>query len=173
MSSPHTVGLTRPRPPSRELSGSPSLPDQKKPRLDVGSPDLSVQDTVMAAASTSGVGRDVTGAGVGIEVDEIAEDATIPATGSKKGPKKGKAKKRRLPPPPEPGSSEDVTWHEVKAALGHENVERILAEKKDWEAPVNFGDEVELEVIDITSNGLSYTTHICGFPRQTLTIARE
>lgn len=152
---PHTAGQTRPRPSSRELSGSPSLPDQKKLRLDT-TDALDLEKLIpITLLSTSSTGREaITGGGVGIEVDDLKEDTTLPAaSGSKKTPKKGKAKKRRLPPSPEPGTSEDVTWHEVKAALGHETVERIVAEKKDWEAPVNFGDELELEVIDITSNG--------------------
>ena len=63
--------------------------------------------------------------------------------------KKTRAKRQNI----EPYSSDDVLWHDVKAALSSEAVEAAIKEDKDWESPLQFGDELELTVSELTSTG--------------------
>jgi hypothetical protein len=55
----------------------------------------------------------------------------------------------------EPGSPDDVLWRDVKAILGNDAVDDAIRREVDFEAPVTFGDEFELEVIELGSNGQS------------------
>lgn len=53
----------------------------------------------------------------------------------------------------EPGSPDDVLWRDVREILGKDVVDDAIEREVDLESPVSFGDEFDLEVIDLSSNG--------------------
>jgi tRNA (uracil-5-)-methyltransferase len=63
--------------------------------------------------------------------------------------RKSKTKRQNI----EPYSSDDVLWHDVKAALGSEAVTAAVQANKDWDSPLQFGLELELTVSELTSTG--------------------
>ena len=70
-----------------------------------------------------------------------------------RGGKKASNKKFKKPPPPEPGSADDVSWFDIAALLGKDAVDAATAAGSDYESPVTFGDELELTVDVLSSNG--------------------
>jgi tRNA (uracil-5-)-methyltransferase len=54
---------------------------------------------------------------------------------------------------PEPGTPDDVLWHEIQEKLGYSIVEEAVERGVDLESPVNFGDIVEVEVTELSSSG--------------------
>jgi len=54
---------------------------------------------------------------------------------------------------PEEGSPDDVLWHEVKDVLGESVMDDAVHRNVDLEAPLKFGDVLELDVIQMSSNG--------------------
>ncbi|KAG8742117.1 tRNA(m5U54)methyltransferase [Ceratobasidium sp. 414] len=71
-------------------------------------------------------------------------------------PKKSRGKRQNI----EPYSSDDVLWHDVKAALGSEAVDAAVREGRDWDSPLPFGLELEVTVSEITSTGEKIRTKI-------------
>ena len=54
----------------------------------------------------------------------------------------------------DPGSHDDVLWHEVISLLGEEFVETTIEVGKDFAAPFAFREEVEVRVVQLSSNGM-------------------
>lgn len=109
---------------SREPSPMSSPPPHaKKPRLGSASPPP--EDEVPVA---------------------LQESAEKPTRGQK-------PKKFKKPPPPEPGSADDVSWRDVVQLLGQDAVDAATVNKTDYTAPVQFGDELELVIDMLSSNG--------------------
>jgi hypothetical protein len=54
-------------------------------------------------------------------------------------------------------------WREVTELLGTATVEQAIADKKEWESPFEYGEEVELAVSSITPGGLfcTYLIYLC------------
>lgn len=73
-----------------------------------------------------------------------------------KSKKKSKFNKRAMQKlvNPEEGTPDDVLWHEVKELLGDSVVEDAVARKADLNAPLKFGDILELDVVEMSSNGM-------------------
>ncbi|KZV81114.1 S-adenosyl-L-methionine-dependent methyltransferase [Exidia glandulosa HHB12029] len=119
------VGTVR----SRDSSPMPSSPsgthNAKKPRLEYG---LLAEDEIPAALQESSAAPD-------------KEKAFR------------KPKKFKAPPPPEPGSADDVSWRDIVQLLGQDVVDAASASKTDYKSPVVFGDEFELVVDMLSSNG--------------------
>lgn len=67
--------------------------------------------------------------------------------------KKRKSRKKGRIPLPEPYSSEDVLWREVKALLGEGVVAEATHDGTDIESPYEFLEEVELEIASLTPHG--------------------
>ncbi len=53
----------------------------------------------------------------------------------------------------EPGTHDDVFWREVRILLGDDAVNAAVEDGTDLESPFRFHDEVELTVLQISSNG--------------------
>ncbi|KAJ3548963.1 hypothetical protein NM688_g5232 [Phlebia brevispora] len=66
-----------------------------------------------------------------------------------KAPRKYKLKTK----PPEPFSKEDIIWREVLSLLGQETIDKAKAEGKEWEAPYEKYQEVELVVSCLSAHG--------------------
>jgi hypothetical protein len=73
---------------------------------------------------------------------------------SKKGSKFNKRAMQKLVHPEE-GTPDDVLWHEVKEILGESVVDDAVLRKVDLDAPLKFGDVLELDVVAMSSNGAS------------------
>lgn len=133
----------------RSSSGSP--PVSKKPRLDgettkqpitiealpVGKVDLPISPIVDPSTSTSQ------------NVDNTLDSKSK----RQKQPKQPKQRKPRRPPPPDPGSAEDVNWHDIVSLLGKDIVDLAVKEEREYTSPIELWDEVELVVVDLSSNG--------------------
>ncbi|KAH7103195.1 S-adenosyl-L-methionine-dependent methyltransferase [Auriculariales sp. MPI-PUGE-AT-0066] len=132
-----TAGLVH----SRDASPIPG-PATKRPRLE--SPNIVDMDVVIEPSTVAQT-----------LADEIPADLQQSAAPEKRpqGAKKGGAKKFKRPPPPEPGSADDVSWFDVVALLGKDAVDAAVAANSDYTAPVKFGDEFELTVDVLSSNG--------------------
>ena|ERR1700722_6383513 len=50
-------------------------------------------------------------------------------------------------------SSDDVIWQDVVALLGKDAVGAAVAEESEWDSPFAFRDELELEVVSLSSAG--------------------
>lgn len=57
---------------------------------------------------------------------------------------------------PEEGTPDDVLWHEICQMLGNDVVEDAIARKADLDAPVKFGDILELQVDELSSSGAPF-----------------
>ncbi|KAG8870963.1 tRNA(m5U54)methyltransferase [Tulasnella sp. 331] len=86
-----------------------------------------------------------------------ADNDDVPMNDARTGqsPKKARPKKFKRPPPPEPGSSEDVILHDVMSLLGAEQVASAMKNKSDYTSPLEKGQEIELVVSELSSNGES------------------
>ena len=62
-------------------------------------------------------------------------------------------KRRRRLENIEPYSHDDVYWHEICDLLGKDTVQRAIEQETDLDSPFKVGEEVELEVQRISSNG--------------------
>lgn len=71
---------------------------------------------------------------------------------SKKKQKLSKRILRKLTQP-EQGTPDDVLWHEVQELLGEDVVDDAIDRGVDLEAPIKFGDILELDVSELSSNG--------------------
>nr|GAT58007.1 S-adenosyl-L-methionine-dependent methyltransferase [Mycena chlorophos] len=60
---------------------------------------------------------------------------------------------------PEPCSHDDVLWQEIKDVLGEEYVENAMAEGTDRDSPFAYHQEVEVQVVAISSTGSALATH--------------
>ncbi|KIM32576.1 hypothetical protein M408DRAFT_61999 [Serendipita vermifera MAFF 305830] len=87
---------------------------------------------------------------------EASSGVDGPKTSSKKRSKFSKKTMQKLVHPEE-GTPDDVLWHEVKEILGNSVVDDTVARKADLDAPLKFGDVLELDVIAMSSNGVSKT----------------
>jgi hypothetical protein len=56
---------------------------------------------------------------------------------------------------PEEGTPDDVLWHEIKDLLGESVVDDAVMRAVDLDAPLKFGDILELDVTAMSSNGVS------------------
>ncbi|KAG8904695.1 tRNA(m5U54)methyltransferase [Tulasnella sp. 403] len=119
---------TAPRPRS---TTPPTNQPSKRPRLDDPS---AVTDSPIPSTSMEGV--------------QIASSSSKPSSNPK-----GKKKKIRRPPPPESGSSEDVILKDVMALIGNEAVELATTNRTDYTSPLVKGQEMELVVSELSSNG--------------------
>ncbi|PVF95764.1 S-adenosyl-L-methionine-dependent methyltransferase [Serendipita vermifera] len=54
---------------------------------------------------------------------------------------------------PEPGTPDDVLWHEIREKIGHSIVEEAVERGVDLESPVKFGDIMEVDVLELSSSG--------------------
>lgn len=90
---------------------------------------------------------------------EASSGVDGPKTSSKKRSKFSKKTMQKLVHPEE-GTPDDVLWHEVKEILGDSVVDDTVARKADLDAPLKFGDVLELDVIAMSSNGDS----LCRLP---------
>ena len=122
---------------SRDHSPVPA-PPAKKPRL--GSPTMHIE---LVVSSTSRAEDEIPA-----QLQETVHDVPIPTRGGKRGPKKFKR-----PPPPEAGSAEDVGWFDIVSLLGQDSVDAAVAADRDYTSPVKFGDELELTIGMLSSNG--------------------
>ncbi|KIJ58937.1 hypothetical protein HYDPIDRAFT_118997, partial [Hydnomerulius pinastri MD-312] len=113
----------RSHPPS---DGEDAGPVEKRPRMDADDPEV-----IARSPSTSHGGQ-------GGRAER------------KKPARKGKKQKHLLP---EPCSSDDVLWHDVKSLLGEEKVDCRIMEGTEWDAPFDFKDELEVMVSKLSSNG--------------------
>lgn len=64
-----------------------------------------------------------------------------------------KKKRFRRPPPPELGSNDDVIQRDVMSLLGPEAVEASKTEGTDFTSPLERGQEIEVVISELTSNG--------------------
>ena len=65
-----------------------------------------------------------------------------------------KSKKRRKKQVTfEPGSRDDIFWHETIKILGRDTVQSLIEAGADWDAPFHHKEEVELSVSCLSSNG--------------------
>ncbi|KAG9001089.1 tRNA(m5U54)methyltransferase [Tulasnella sp. JGI-2019a] len=110
----------------------------KRPRLDEPE-NLSTQHDAQVAGPSN------------LNQDVVMGDAAPAPRPSKV----SKPKKFKRPPPPEAGSSEDVILHDVMALIGPDAVETATAAKSDYASPLEKGQEVELVVSELSSNGES------------------
>ncbi|KDQ17575.1 hypothetical protein BOTBODRAFT_29750 [Botryobasidium botryosum FD-172 SS1] len=137
----------------REQSISPSH-QPKKPRLDelsLPKVDVEIETEVgLNSKDITAVKKDTPDPASPLLPEALP---SAPADAAKKTqPKKGKKKQKR-PPPAEPGSPEDVIWRDIVALLGQSAVDQAVREGKEWDTPLAFGQELELVVSDISSNG--------------------
>jgi hypothetical protein len=56
---------------------------------------------------------------------------------------------------PEEGTPDDVLWHEIKEILGEAVVDDAVLRQVDLDAPLKFGDVLDLDVAEMSSNGAS------------------
>jgi tRNA (uracil-5-)-methyltransferase len=90
-------------------------------------------------------------------IEEIKPTTSAEAS-SKPQPKKGsKFNKRAMQKlvHPEEGTPDDVLWHEIKEILGESVVDDAVLRKVDLDAPLKFGDVLDLDVVAMSSNGTS------------------
>lgn len=111
---------------------TPSASDQltKRPRLDHDDVSMTMETEPANPSSSTGDPR-----------------------ASTQRPKHAKLKKFKRPPPPEPGSSEDVILRDVMALLGSEAVADANKLSLDYTSPLEKGVEIELLVSELSSNG--------------------
>ena len=62
-------------------------------------------------------------------------------------------KKKQREDLPEPCSPDDVLWRDVTALLGKDYVDSVLDDGSDRDSPFEFREEVELEVVALSSGG--------------------
>lgn len=110
----------------------------KRARLE-GSDVMSVSDALAGPSTAPNLAND--------------EDVPMNDAGSSRTHKKARPKKFKRPPPPEPGSSEDVILHDVMSLLGAEAVAAATKNKSDYTSPLEKGQEIELVVSELSSNG--------------------
>lgn len=94
-------------------------------------------------------------------VQALAAGNSLSAQGKKQGGKKSKKKqKHKLP---QPYSSDDVVHRDVIALLGQDAVDKVIEAGKDWDSPFKTGQEVELTVSTMSSNGECVARHLASF----------
>lgn len=87
---------------------------------------------------------------------EETNDSGLGAPGpSKKASKKLKKKQKHVLP--EPYSPGDVLWRDVVALLGNDTVEHAMQSNSEWKSPFSHRDELEVDVIALSSNGAPIT----------------
>lgn len=119
------AGQVRPMPDSEV-----EVPEAKKVRLDI-------RDDVATASATPSTSA-----------------APINPTEKKREHKKSKRKnKQKKPELAEPGSPEDLLWHEIKSVLGVDAVERATQEGVEYDSPFSFHQEVEVVVESLSPSG--------------------
>ncbi|EIW86148.1 hypothetical protein CONPUDRAFT_160976 [Coniophora puteana RWD-64-598 SS2] len=148
---------------------SPSTPDaqpaEKKQRIEPPSSQTQAGPSTssLPAASTSHVASQSGGA-------QTTKDGAGEKLKAKKQPKKGKKNKKQKHRLPEPYSPEDVLFHDVRALLGTEAVDKALAEGTEWNAPFAFKEEVEVEVKALGHNGEGIAVAPAPHPPWAITI---
>lgn len=90
---------------------------------------------------------------------QVAGPSYMNATPAAQRPKSNKPKKFKRPPPPEPGSSEDVILHDVMALVGVEAAEEAKNQNLDYASPLEKGTEIDLVVSGLSSNGMPFHAH--------------
>jgi len=94
------------------------------------------------------------------EEQAIASTSTVkqkPANAGKQPRQKVSKKKKNKQLPPELYSHEDVLWRDVRDLLGVGVADGIIEEGKEWESPFQYGEEVEVEVLTISSTGTFFS----------------
>jgi len=64
-----------------------------------------------------------------------------------------KKKKRKDPPLPEPCSGADVLYQEIRELVGGDVVDKVTQAGSAFQSPFTFGEEVEVKIEMISSNG--------------------
>ncbi|KZT35431.1 tRNA methyltransferase [Sistotremastrum suecicum HHB10207 ss-3] len=83
----------------------------------------------------------------------------VESTGKKdKANKKRKKKHAEI----EPYSSDDVLWRDVTALLGAEATSEAASKGTEWDAPIEWGAEVEVEMSELASNGKFFSMLLTG-----------
>lgn len=77
-----------------------------------------------------------------------------PANAVRQSKQRTSKKKKKKQLPPEPYSHEDVLWRDVRDLLGVGVADGIIKERKEWESPFQYGEELEVEVSTISSTGM-------------------
>lgn len=111
-----------------------------------------------AAASSSSVRtRSLTPSSPPSKKARLDGESELPAVASpqaaKKQPRQPKKRKFKRPASPEPGTSEDVILRDVMALLGAEAVQAMKEAGTDYTSPLDRGQEIELVVSELSSNG--------------------
>lgn len=78
---------------------------------------------------------------------------TLTATQGGPNKKSRNAKKKQKHAYIEPYSTEDVVLHDVKALLGQDAFDQVMAEGSDWNSPFEHREEVQLVVSCLSSTG--------------------
>jgi len=126
-------------PQTRPLSEVDVVPSEvlisvgKKPRLDIQVERSEEQAVVSTSTATTTKQK--------------------PANREKQSKKKASKKKKQKRLPPEPYSQDDVLWRDVRDLLGSGVADGTIEEGKEWESPFQYGEEVEVEVLTISSTG--------------------
>ena len=81
-----------------------------------------------------------------------------PANAVRQSKQRTSKKKKKKQLPPEPYSHEDVLWRDVRDLLGVGVADGIIKERKEWESPFQYGEELEVEVSTISSTGMFSTS---------------
>lgn len=85
----------------------------------------------------------------------LDEEASPIRSAAKDEPRKAKKKKKQKRTLPEPYSNEDVLWRDITELLGAAAVDKAIADKKEWDSPFEYREEVQLVVASLTPGGAS------------------
>ncbi len=123
----------------RELQATDEGSIEKRPRLDAPESETAISKPPQAVTSTA-------------SREHPQQGAT--KTTNKQPPRMTKRqKKKRLNI--EPCSHDDVYWREVIGLIGQETVDSIAEAGQELESPFEFREEVDLEISQLSSNGMS------------------
>lgn len=83
------------------------------------------------------------------------DDEAVPIKPRAKGEPRKSKKKKPKHTLPEPYSNEDVLWRDITELLGAAAVDKSIADKKEWDSPFEYREEVQLVVSSLTPSGTS------------------
>jgi len=92
------------------------------------------------------------------EEQPVASTSTAkqkPANAEKQSKQRAPKKKKKKQLPPELYSHDDVLWRDVRDLLGAGVTDGIIEDRKEWESPFQYGEELEVQVSTISSTGAS------------------
>lgn len=106
-----------------------------------------------------------------LDIEASTSKPDIPMKGTSKPPTKMRSnksqtkhdkKKRRKLTELDPGSPDDVLWHEIQILLGEDVVQDAIGRSVELKAPFDFGHEMEVTIAELSSSGKSVYHELCA-----------